>query len=99
MTKRKQACKLSASLDKGIALYVKAIRKHRIDTFESWEGGKKHSYAEPTVRFDGGPAEGFRAVAAALECGLRVFAHRRTWPIGDGEPTGPWCEITFTRKA
>ena len=72
----KQPGKFSPPLDKGVALYVKALRKHGIETFESCEGSKRHSYAEPTVRFHGGRAKGSRALAAAQECGLPVFALR-----------------------
>jgi hypothetical protein len=47
------------------------------------------------VRFHGERSEGFRALAAALQVGLKVSALRRVWPILDGEPTGPWWELTF----
>ena len=35
------------------------------------------------------------ALAVAAENALQVQALRRTWPIIDGEPTGPWWEMTF----
>lgn len=99
MGKSKQPDEFSPPLDKGVARYVQVLRKYGVETFESCEGGKGHSYPEPTVRFHGERAEGFRALAAALECDLPVFALRRTWSIEDGEPTGPCWEITFARKA
>jgi hypothetical protein len=47
------------------------------------------------VRFHGNQAEGFRALAVAMDAGLRVTGLRRVWPILDNEPTGPWWELTF----
>jgi hypothetical protein len=85
----------SPPLDPGIAQAVLALRQAGVETFESCEGGAGHAYPEPTVRFHGGTHEGFRALAAAMQAGLNVAALRRTWPINDGEPTGPWWEMTF----
>lgn len=82
-------------LDAGIEKYVTGLADAGIETFESCEGGVGHAYAEPTVRFYGDRAEGFRAVAVSLSYGWKVGALRRTWPIIDGEPTGPWWELTF----
>ena len=82
-------------LDPGIAPFVLALREYGVETFESCEGGPGHAYAEPTVRFHGQRDEGFRALAAALEVGLPVAALRRTWPVNDGEPTGPYWELSF----
>jgi hypothetical protein len=86
-------------LDRGVKRYVEILNKGGVETFESCEGGKGHSYAEPTVRFHGGRAEGFKALAVAQEHGLPVFALQRTWSIEDGEPTGPCWELVFSRKA
>ena len=83
-------------LDPGIAVAVAALRAAGVETFESCQGGHGHAYPEPTVRFHGPRAEGFKALAAALHAGLRVAGLRRVWPIQDGEPTGPWWELTFT---
>jgi hypothetical protein len=85
-------------LDAGIAREVEILRAAGIETFESCQGGEGHCYAEPTIRFHGGRGEGFRALAVALENGLNVLAIRRTWPINDGEPTGPWWEIVFHKE-
>ena len=83
-------------LDQAICNAVKMLQKAGIETFESCQGGPDHAYLEPTVRFHGDRAEGFRALAVAIQAGLTVASLRRIWPVLDGEPTGPWWEITFT---
>jgi hypothetical protein len=83
-------------LDKGIEKEVLALRDGGIETFESCEGGPGHSYKEPTVRFHGEYAEGFRAYAVARCAGLRVDSLRRYYSIEDGELKGPWWEMTFS---
>ena len=83
-------------LDPGIRNAVLALRAAGIETFESCEGGNGHAYPQPTVAFRGDRSEGFRALAAAIRSGLCVTELRRTWPIQDGEPTGPCWEIVFT---
>jgi hypothetical protein len=72
-----------------------------IETFESCQGGAGHSYPEPTVRFSGGYAAGFRALAVAVSHGLPVSALRRSWNIDPHtqEPIGPHWEMTFYRVA
>jgi hypothetical protein len=92
---REKAETFSPPLDPGIADAVKVVRAVGVETFESCEGGDGHSYAEPTVRFHGERGEGFRALAAAMQAGLRAKDLRRTWPVIDGEPTGPYWELTF----
>jgi hypothetical protein len=82
-------------LDAGIAHAVHALRTAGVETFESCQGGEGHAYAEPTIRFHGDVAEGFRALSAAMQAGLRVGELRRVWPVLEGEPTGPWWELTF----
>ena len=83
-------------LDPGIANAVEALRAGGVETFESCEGGPGHCYPEPTVRFHGHQPEGFRALAVAMQAGLKVVALRRVWPMLDDEPTGPWWELTFS---
>jgi hypothetical protein len=61
-------------LDPGIAHAVHVLREAAIETFESCEGGPGHAYPEPTVRFHGNTAEGFRALAAAFQADLPVPA-------------------------
>ena len=82
-------------LDTGIRAAVEALRSSNVETFESCQGGEGHAYPDPTVRFHGGRAEGLRALSVALSFGLAVSELRRVWPIVDGEPTGPWWELTF----
>jgi hypothetical protein len=82
-------------LDEGISRQVAILRSAGVETFESCQGGDGHAYPEPTVRFHGDRAVGLKALSVAIEHGLRVAALRRTWPIIDGEPTGPWWEMTF----
>jgi len=83
-------------LDPGIAPAVAVLREHGIETFESCEGGGDHAYPRPTVRFYGDRSEGFRALAVVLgKYNLCVSELRRVWPVQDGEPTGPWWELTF----
>ena len=86
-------------LDPGISPFVGVLAANGVETFESCDGGSGHAYPEPTIRFHGDRAEGFRALAVAQRAGLPVRALRRTWPINDGEPTGPWWEITFRARS
>lgn len=83
-------------LDTAIRPLVEALQEEDVETFESCQGGPGHAYPEPTVRFHGDTSEGFRALAAAMRLGLPVVELRRVWPVNDGEPTGPWWELTFT---
>lgn len=85
-------------LDKGIEAFVVFLVSVGIETYESCEGGEGHSYPEPTVRFHGGNAEGYKAVGYALECGFNVAQLRRSWSVIDGELTGPHWELTLTEK-
>src|SRR4051794_33414551 len=87
------------AVDPGIAPMVATLRKGGIETFESCEGGPGHAYPEPTVRFHGDKAEGFHALAIAQREGLPVAELRQAWPVLDGEPTGPWWELTFVHAA
>lgn len=83
------------ALDEGIRDAVKILAQANVETFESCQGGDGHAYPEPTVRFYGERAEGFRALAAAMRAGLKVSHLRRIWRVDDGEPTGPWWEIVL----
>jgi hypothetical protein len=84
-------------IDDGIAREVAALKAGGVETFESCQGGHGHAYTEPTVRFHGDRAEGFRALAVAMKEGLSVDCLRRVWPLINGEPTGPSWELTFRR--
>ena len=84
-------------LDPGISRAVHILNGAGIETFESCQGGEGHSYLEPTVRFHGERPQGFRALAVAQENGLAVSSLRRIYLILDGEPTGPYWELTFRK--
>lgn len=83
-------------LDKGIKHEVEILVEGGIETYESCEGGIGHCYPEPTVRFHGYREEGFKALAIALQNDLKPSKSGRIWTILDGEPTGPYWEMTFT---
>ena len=83
------------NLDHGIRSVVQLLIDNGVETFESCEGGEGHAFYEPTVRFHGSQAEGFRALAVALQHGLRVCELRRYYSIEDGVPVGPHWEMTF----
>jgi len=93
-----RAMRVYAPLDPGIKDYVETLAAAGVETFESCEGGEGHSMPEPTVRFHGQRDEGFRALAIALQRGFPVADLRRYWPIIDGEPTGPYWELTFAQR-
>lgn len=82
-------------LDPGIRSTVRILRQYGVETFESCDGGHGHAFPEPTVRFHGKYAEGFRALAIALHHGLRVCELRRYYSIEEGEPVGPYWEMTL----
>jgi hypothetical protein len=82
-------------LDGGIQEIVLTLVANGVETFESCEGGKGHSFPEPTVRFEGDSSEGLRALSVALAHNLPVARLRRVWGIIDGAIHGPWWEMTF----
>jgi hypothetical protein len=88
----------ASGLDPGVADYVRVLREHGVETFESCEGTEGHSYPEPVVRFSGKQGEGFRALAVAVEHGFPVDCLRRFWDLHDGEPCGPYWELSFHRQ-
>lgn len=87
--------KFEPPLDPGIEQAVLILREAGVETFESCQGGDGHAYPEPTVRFHGERSAGWQALAVAQVKGLPVVELRRVWPVLDGEPTGPWWELTF----
>ena len=88
----------SPPLDTGIQAFVECLIAAGVETFESCEGGAGHAYPEPTVRFHGNRAEGYRALSVALSNGHAVKELRKVWPLLDGELTGPYWELTFTSR-
>ncbi len=61
-------------LDNGIKEAVLALAAKGVETFESCQGGKGHTYPQPTIRFHGNRSEGFRALSIAMQAGLKVYA-------------------------
>lgn len=82
-------------LDAGIQTIVEALTDENVETFESCGGEPGHAYLEPTVRFHGDKAEGYRAFAVALNRGLMVTSLRRIYTVSGSELEGPWWEMTF----
>jgi hypothetical protein len=94
LRRAKELC-FEPPLDAGIREIVITLLANGIETFESCEGGRGHSFPEPTVRFEGSSSEGLRALSVALENGLPVAELRRSWGIVDGLIHGPWWAMTF----
>jgi hypothetical protein len=86
-------------LDHDISYAVKVLLDAGIETYESCEGGEGHPFPEPTIRFHGDSAEGYRAVTVALQFQLPIYSLRRFWSVINGELTGPSWEMTFFPKA
>jgi hypothetical protein len=87
---------LDMALDSGIRSYVLALQEGGVETFESCQGGEGHPFAEPTVRFFGPVAAGFKAFGVACERGLPVAALKLVYPVNENKLlTGPWWEMTF----
>lgn len=87
------------AVDLGIVRAVKTLRDKGLSTFESCEGGPGHAFTEPTIRFAGGAAAGWKALSVCLTYGFPVSDLRRYWTVNStGEPTGPDWEIVFSRK-
>ena len=83
------------TIDPGIRRAVDVLDAKGIETFESCEGGDGHAFPRPTVRFYGQRGEGFRALSIALDHGFDVRDLRRYWQVIDGEPSGPYWELSF----
>jgi hypothetical protein len=85
-------------LDKGIARAVLILDAAGVETFESCEGGPRHAFPEPTVRFHGTPAAGWTALGVCLDNGLPIVHLRRVWDVLDGhEPHGAYWEVVFRK--
>src|SRR6266542_4030666 len=89
----------ASPLDPGIADAVAVLRQWGVETYESCEGGERHAFPEPTVLFHGPAAEGFRALAVAMQHGLPVWKLQRIWRVEAGEPTGPAWGMVFHPKS
>ena len=82
-------------LDPKIERAVLILRGAGIETYESCQGGPRHAYPEPTIRFHGEYSDGFMALAIVMKKGLAVAELRRIWVITHHEPVGPHWELTF----
>lgn len=87
----------SEGLDPDIERECLTLWDNGIETVQSCQGGQDHAYHEPTVDFLGGPAEGFRAYAIAVDAGLKVSEIRRVWKVLDGEIRECLWSMTFWR--
>ncbi len=92
----KYAPSVDLEIDPGIRRFVLILRSGGVDTFESCEGGEGHPFKEPTVRFMGNTAEGYRAFSVAINYGLPVCKLRRYYQVIDCQLEGPWWEMTFS---
>lgn len=82
-------------VDAGVVHAVRVLLAAGVEVFESCEGGDGHAVPVPTIWFHGERGAGWKAVAAAQEAGLPLLALHRSWPVVDGEPTGPYWEIVL----
>jgi hypothetical protein len=58
-----------------------------------------HAFYESTVRFEGGPEAGWRALAVCLAYGFSVRRLERYWAIQqDHGPTGPARSLVFREQ-
>lgn len=85
-------------LDPGVARAVEVLRAAGVHTYESCEGGEGHSYRQPTVKFYGTHADGWRALAVCKDHGLPVVRLSRVWDLDEGEPSGPYWQVVFRTK-
>lgn len=89
-------------IDLGIVRAVVVLDAAGVETFESREGGAGHSYPEPTVRWHGTPADGWRALGVLMTYGLPVRRLSRTWTFDnhgvEKDPDGPYWEATFYER-
>lgn len=82
-------------LDEGIRDIVITLITNGVETYQSCEGGRGHSFPEPTVQFVGEPGEGLRALSVAISHGLPVSQLRRVWDVIDGYIDDSCWEMTF----
>ena len=87
------------ALDAGIRFAVRVLHAAGFETCQSCQGGKGHSYAEPTVEMvaTAHDARGFGALEALCDYGLPVSSIAITWPVCDGVPFEKNWRITFSK--
>ncbi len=76
------------SLDDGIRFAVRVLHAANIDTCQSCEGGKGHSYDHPSIDLPATDrnSDGFAALAALESYGLTVSQVSIVWPVHSGMP-------------
>ena len=85
-------------LDAGIRFAVRVLHAAGgIETCQSCQGGKDHSYDRPTIDMiaGGNDATGFRALAALVDYGLPVSDVAILWNVKNGLPYEKLWRITF----
>jgi hypothetical protein len=88
------------AVDGGIRDMVRLMCAGGFETCESCQGGKGHSYPEPTIVFSGNEGEGYRAVAWLLTHGITKLQLKRRWDLLDRNIlTGPLWEVVFIASA
>lgn len=85
------------NLDVGIRFAVKVLHAAGIETCQSCQGGKGHSYKEPTVEIIAGSddALGFAALHALRQYGLPVAEVSLVWPVMGSLPFEKNWRVTF----
>ena len=86
-------------IDRGIRFAIRVLHAHGLETCQSCQGGKGHSYLEPSVEMGAGAddAYGFEALAALQAFGLPVSTVGIIWNIKNGVPYEKNWRITFFR--
>jgi hypothetical protein len=87
------------SLDRGIRFAVRVLHAAGFETCQSCQGGKGHSYDEPTIEMvaGGDDSRGFGALDALRSYGLPVCAVSINWPVANGYPFEKNWRITFSK--
>lgn len=89
------------ALDPGIRFAVRVLHAAGyVETCQSCQGGKGHSYDRPTIDMLAGSADakGFMALAALVDYGLPVADVAILWNIHNGVPYEKLWRITFTKS-
>jgi hypothetical protein len=87
------------ALDAGIRFPVRVLHAHGFDTCQSCQGGKGHSYFEPTIDMAAGgksDVEGIAALGPLVQYGLPVSTVGLIWNIDEGLPYEKLWRITFS---
>jgi len=85
-----------AELDPGIRFAVRILHARGIETQQSCEGGEGHAYDHPSIDIQSsGRANGFAALAALEDYGLRVRDVALMWTVDKGRPSEQFWRITL----